>query len=262
MATPNQQKGPKVMTKQHFDYIAEAHVTASDQFRGELLPLDYLTGVLFDAITALRHLDDVKKCLFYGRVFRDFSNFHFGKDCLGVEEWISENSDDAQNSINIIHGIIGKATEAGELLELLHNTIHKGEPFDKINAAEEIGDGFWYDALIARACGYNFEQIQRINIQKLRKRFPDSFTAFDANNRDLFLERGILETIETASEEKFNHEINCNFENKTNLENLEEKTVLLHKFVDYIKRNPESLEFSAIRLVSYFYRSLETLDNK
>ena len=92
-----------------------------------------------------------------------------------------------------------KATEAGELLEALHATAYRGETFDVANAGEEIGDGFWYDALLARACGLTFDGIQRTNIAKLRHRFPDHFTEYDANNRDLFGERRILEEGEKTS---------------------------------------------------------------
>jgi hypothetical protein len=39
-----------------------------------------------------------------------------------------------------------------------------------------------------------FDECQRINIAKLRQRFPDKFTEYDANNRDLFAERSQLES--------------------------------------------------------------------
>lgn len=94
--------------------------------------------------------------------------------------------------MNVIHAIIGKATEAGELLEAL-SAAAEGEAFDAVNALEEVGDGFWYDALLLRAIGSNFGEAQSVNIAKLRRRFPNAFTEFDANNRDLFEERKILE---------------------------------------------------------------------
>lgn len=184
-----------------FDYVAEAHLTASPKFYGELVPLAHFDAVLSQAIDALNALDRVKKCLFYGRELgplalgvRDVS-----KNCAKLPEWISDRPEDDAAAVNVIHAIIGKATEAGELLELLHATAINGEPFDVANAGEEIGDGFWYDALLARACGLTFDGIQRTNIAKLRHRFPDRFTEYDANNRDLFGERRILEEGEKTS---------------------------------------------------------------
>ena len=184
-----------------FDYVAEAHLTASPKFYGELVPLSHFAAVLQDAIDALNALDRVKKCLFYGRELgplalgvRDVS-----QNCAKLPDWISDRPEDDEKACNIIHAIIGKATEAGELLELLHATAIRGESFDVANAGEEIGDGFWYDALLARACGLTFDGIQRTNIAKLRHRFPDHFTEYDANNRDLFDERRILEEGEKTS---------------------------------------------------------------
>ena len=184
------------MNNKPFDYIKEAHLTASPHFHGEKVPLAHFAEVLKQAIEALQALDKVKKTLFYGRELpiANTSGEVF-KNCKGLQIWISDtcSPEDDEAARNIIHGIIGKATEAGELLEALHATTVRGLPFDFANAIEEVGDGFWYDALLARACGRTFEGIQRINIAKLRNRFPNAFTEYDANNRDLFGERRILE---------------------------------------------------------------------
>lgn len=184
-----------------FDYVAEAHLTASPHFYGDRVPLSHFAAVLQDAIDALSALDRIKKALFYGR---DLGPLALGvrdvsKNCEDLPRWISDVAEEDEAARNIIHAIIGKATEAGELLELLHATAINGEPFDVANAGEEIGDGFWYDALLARACGRTFDGIQRTNIAKLRHRFPDRFTEYDANNRDLFGERRILEEVEKTS---------------------------------------------------------------
>ena len=196
MNQPNEQRP--------FDYVAEAHLTASPHFYGDSVPLSYFAHVVGQAIDALSNLDEIKKALFYGReidVPQVASEGAHPVTLAKLPEWIatdaSEEADRA--AINIIHGIIGKATEAGELLELLHATAIHGETFDVANAGEEVGDGFWYDALLARACGLTFEGIQRTNIAKLRYRFPDRFTEYDANNRDLFGERRILEEGEKTS---------------------------------------------------------------
>lgn len=181
-----------------FDYIEEAHVTASDKYYGDRIPLSYFAHVVGQAIDALSNLDEIKKALFYGReidVPQVASEGAHPATLAKLPEWIatdaSEEADRA--AINIIHGIIGKATEAGELLEALAATANNGAPFDGVNAVEEVGDGFWYDALVLRALGSNFGEAQSVNIAKLRRRFPNAFTEFDANNRDLFEERKILE---------------------------------------------------------------------
>jgi NTP pyrophosphatase (non-canonical NTP hydrolase) len=189
-------------TPTKFSYIEEAHVTASPHFYGEKVPLSHFFAVLNDAIAALNALDQIKKTLFYGKELGKLplGTFFNSQNCGTVHFWLSESTHDDEQARNIIHAIIGKATEAGELLEALQKTVVHGETFDKVNAAEEIGDGFWYDALLAKACGLTFEEIQKTNIAKLRKRFADRFTEYDAQNRNLSAEREVLGQIYTEDE--------------------------------------------------------------
>jgi len=92
------------------------------------------------------------------------------------------------------HGILGIATEAGELLDALKKAIFYGKPLDLVNIKEEIGDAMWYIALICKANGWTFEEIQQQNIAKLKARYPDKFTQDKALNRDLPKEREVLES--------------------------------------------------------------------
>lgn len=41
--------------------------------------------------------------------------------------------------------------------------------------AKELGDVSWYLAVVADALGYDLETIFQMNIDKLRKRYPDGF---------------------------------------------------------------------------------------
>lgn len=213
-----------------FDYIEEAHVTASDKYYGDRVPLAYFAHVVGQAVEALAKLDEVKKAVFYGREVNLPKPANEGEHAATIAklpQWISDHPDNDEKARNIIHAIIGKATEAGELLEALHATAVSGAPFDVANAGEEIGDGFWYDALLARACGLTFDGIQRTNIAKLRHRFPDRFTEYDANNRDLFGERRILE----EGEKEPNYE--------------SEKAKVLFDFMGWLTTRDERLILSA-----------------
>lgn len=185
-----------------FDYIEEAHVTASDKYYGDRVPLAYFAHVVGQAVEALAKLDEVKKAVFYGREVNLPKPANEGEHAATIAklpQWISNYPDNDAAAVNIIHAIIGKATEAGELLEALAAVV-EGQAFDETNALEEVGDGFWYDALLLRAIGSNFGEAQSVNIAKLRRRFPNAFTEFDANNRDLFAEREILEGGEKSLE--------------------------------------------------------------
>ena len=180
------------MSKDNFDYIAEANVTASNNFHGSRVPLYHFQGALNEAIKALEALDTIKKAIFYGRDLVGLPERHdVVVNCHQLPSRI-DNENEKRGEL-LLHSIIGKATEAGEQLELLQSVLFGNVPFDEVNFVEEIGDGQWYDAIGLRAVGVTFDECQRRNIAKLRHRFPNAFTEYDANNRDLFGERKILE---------------------------------------------------------------------
>jgi NTP pyrophosphatase (non-canonical NTP hydrolase) len=92
-----------------------------------------------------------------------------------------------------VHAIFGLATEIGELTDSFKRTIFYGKHADRTNIAEEIGDAFWYLAILCDHVGVSFEQCMVANINKLRARYPNKFTEHDAVNRDLGNERAVLE---------------------------------------------------------------------
>jgi NTP pyrophosphatase (non-canonical NTP hydrolase) len=180
-----------------FDYIEEAHVTASGKYYGEKVSLSYFLDVCESAIAAVKRLDAIKKALFYGRdgvLSPEANQATLAQFPVFISDSCSP--EDNQAATNLLHGILGKITESGELLEALAK-VAKGEKLDDANILEEVGDGFWYDALILRAINSNFGEAQLVNIAKLRKRFPNAFAEHEANNRDLFAEREILESRKT-----------------------------------------------------------------
>jgi len=101
--------------------------------------------------------------------------------------------------VRLLHAAIGMATEAGEMVDVLKKHIFYGKPLDEVNLLEEIGDSFWYSAVALEVLGSTFEEAQRINIAKLRKRYGESFTNNRAITRDLPAERKILEGREFTS---------------------------------------------------------------
>lgn len=173
------------------NYLKEAQVTKSDKFYPEKVSFEFFCDTMAAAIAALQDLDRIKKALFYGKDFD--TSIDEGLTCVELPVECLSETEDTSKGIDVLHGIIGKATEAGELLEALQLAFFGEDGFDVVNIGEEIGDGQWYDAIICGALGFSFEEIQTRNIAKLRARFPDKFTEFDANNRDLFEERAILE---------------------------------------------------------------------
>ncbi len=96
-------------------------------------------------------------------------------------------------NIRLLHGGIGLATEAGEFLDALKKHIYYGKELDRVNLAEELGDLFWYCAIIADELDVPFADIMEKNISKLKARYGDKFSENKAENRDLKTERNILE---------------------------------------------------------------------
>lgn len=173
------------------DYTELALRTASGNFYGEKIALDHFRDVIYKVIAICENMDAIKKSMFYGKDY----DIKFDQSLSTLEHlpgWIQQDVSN-ENGIDILHGIIGKITEVGELAEILLD-VCDGKRFDKINAIEEVGDGFWYDAILLNALESNFVQAQAMNIAKLRSRYPEKFTEEKALSRNLKIEREILES--------------------------------------------------------------------
>jgi len=95
--------------------------------------------------------------------------------------------------VDIVHAVIGISTEAGELLDPIKKNMFYGKPLDLVNLDEEIGDVMWYVGIYLHHRGISLESVLAKNNAKLRARYPEKFTNELAENRDLELERKILE---------------------------------------------------------------------
>lgn len=181
-----------------FDYIEEANQTMSGNYHSGV-PGKLIAAGLGAIAEEIESLDAVKKYMFYCRAHSGLeracmlSNEAHPDQCedIDFEKLLPGRSRD--DAIRLFHGIIGSITEAGEMAKALSEAIFTGASLDLTNVVEEVGDGFWYDAAILRVLGMTFQQVQQKNIEKLRARFPDKFTEFDANHRNLDVERKILE---------------------------------------------------------------------
>lgn len=84
----------------------------------------------------------------------------------------------------LTHGIMGCSTEAGEMMDNLKRAMFYGNDLDIPNLKEEIGDMFWYLALLCNELGVSFEHMMERNIAKLKARYPDKFSKDDSDHRD------------------------------------------------------------------------------
>lgn len=175
-----------------FDYVAETDVTASNVYGGENSDGHLLCEDLETFIEAAKRLDKHKKVLFRKRSNAD----------AGLPEPGPYRTSVLFNGVDmeLLHGIVGVATEAGELAEIAHRRLYNNsylspnpEPFDVTNVREEIGDVLWYLARLVKWSGTTFLAEMMRNIAKLRKRHGGSFNAERDANRDLDAERVLLE---------------------------------------------------------------------
>ena len=83
----------------------------------------------------------------------------------------------------LIEALMGLNGEAGEAIELLKKTLFQGHEFSAQEMAMELGDVCWYLALAADAIGCDLENVMRLNISKLRARYPEGFEVDRSVNR-------------------------------------------------------------------------------
>ena len=76
----------------------------------------------------------------------------------------------------LINGVMGLCGESGEVIDLVKKHLAQGHELDKEKMAKELGDVAWYLAETAWAIGYDLEDILVMNIEKLKRRYPDGFS--------------------------------------------------------------------------------------
>ena len=95
----------------------------------------------------------------------------YQKECLRTESGMSKEYP------RLLNGLMGLNGEAGECIDILKKHLFQGHELDKEHLAKELGDVAWYLAVSADALGYPLELIFHMNVEKLRERYPDGFTA-------------------------------------------------------------------------------------
>lgn len=94
---------------------------------------------------------------------------------------------------DLIHGLLGKITEALELAPVLFKLLTIGS-YDPVNLTEELGDDEFYTDLLRRAANISRQEVLNTNVLKLVDRYNGmTFDADRALNRDLDSERQVLE---------------------------------------------------------------------
>ena len=83
----------------------------------------------------------------------------------------------------LFNGLLGLCGESGEAIDIIKKWAYQNHPLDEEHLARELGDIAWYIALTADAIGYDLETIFRMNIEKLKARYPEGFSSELSVNR-------------------------------------------------------------------------------
>jgi NTP pyrophosphatase (non-canonical NTP hydrolase) len=75
----------------------------------------------------------------------------------------------------ITNGSLGLSGESGEVADHIKKFKYQGHELDREHLAKELGDICWYIALLADGIGYNLETVMQMNVDKLKKRYPEGF---------------------------------------------------------------------------------------
>jgi NTP pyrophosphatase (non-canonical NTP hydrolase) len=78
-----------------------------------------------------------------------------------------------ETEMHALHGIAG---ETGEI-HSLYQKKYQGHPLEDAHLKKELGDLIWFVAEMCTAKGWDLEEIGRLNIEKLRARYPEGFEA-------------------------------------------------------------------------------------
>lgn len=78
---------------------------------------------------------------------------------------------------------LGLVGEGGECSEIVKKHLFHEHALDPDELAKELGDVLWYLAMLADACELSLASIAERNVDKLRARYPDGFSATASRDR-------------------------------------------------------------------------------
>ena len=83
----------------------------------------------------------------------------------------------------LVNSVMGLNGEAGEAIDIVKKHLFHGHELNKEELIKELGDVAWYLAEAAYALDIDLETILKLNIEKLKKRYPEGFSKENSINR-------------------------------------------------------------------------------
>lgn len=81
------------------------------------------------------------------------------------------------------NGCYGLCGEAGECIDILKKHEFQGHELNEEKLIDELGDVLWYIAQTAVGLNVDLEEIAQHNVEKLKRRYPEGFSADKSINR-------------------------------------------------------------------------------
>lgn len=110
------------------------------------------------------------------RTYDHLSNYKLGKA-------IAKADDKNMDFGGFMMACLGLSGEVGEFNDTIKKVIFHELEFDEEHLKKELGDICWYIAMMCEALNWKLDNILSMNIDKLKKRYPDGFDAYKANHK-------------------------------------------------------------------------------
>ena len=110
------------------------------------------------------------------------------KDFVTLADRLVELDKKGANIERLLTAGVGLNAEAGEFLEIIKKMIFQGKPWSEDNREHlviELGDAIWYIANACVALEVSFDEVVKLNVEKLKKRYPGGqFDVYYSENRE------------------------------------------------------------------------------
>lgn len=83
----------------------------------------------------------------------------------------------------MLNACLGLSGEVGEVVDLVKKYFYQGHELKVNKVIEELGDVLWYINEMAIGCDTSLEEIAKLNIGKLRRRYGNQFSSEKSINR-------------------------------------------------------------------------------
>lgn len=79
---------------------------------------------------------------------------------------------------------LGLAGEAGEVADYLKKVYGHGHELDREVLKKELGDVLWYVSDLCSKFGFSMSEVAQLNVEKLKRRYPEGFSTVRSKNRN------------------------------------------------------------------------------